>query len=204
MKITRRKHVINYIVKQRKYERYLEIGVRDPSLNFDYIKCSCKDGVDPDSKSNCKYVMTSDDFFEKISKYKMYDIIFIDGLHLYKQVLRDIENSLNHLNPKGTIVVHDCNPISKKAQLEDRNEVKKWNGTVWKSFALLRMSREDLEMYVVDVNQGCGIIRRGSQKLFKKKYKDKLNYNFLKRNRKKLLNLCSAKKFCEKERNKSK
>jgi len=144
--------------------------------------------------------MTSDDFFKKISKYKMYDIVFIDGLHLFQQVSKDIENSLNHLNPKGTIVVHDCNPVNKKAQLENRNKIKKWNGTVWKSFALLRMSRKDLEMYVVDVNHGCGIIRYGSQKLFKNKNSDKLDYDFLKKNRKKLLNLCSAKKFCEKEK----
>jgi len=40
----------------------------------------------------------------------MYDVIFIDGLHYYKQVLKDIKNSLKILNKDGFILVHDCLP----------------------------------------------------------------------------------------------
>jgi len=201
MRITRRTHIINYLIKQNGYKSYLEIGVRTPSLNFDKINCEHKDGIDPNPLSLCKYTMTSDEFFKKISKNKMYDIIFIDGLHLCYQVLKDVNNSLEHLSIGGTIVLHDCNPISAIAQVENPlKAIKKWNGTVWKAFAILRMIRKDLTMYVVDKNQGCGVIARGSQKLFKKINKEKLTYAFLNKNRKSLLNLCSTKQFKNKNK----
>ena len=108
--------------------------------------------------------MTSDEFF-KIRPKKMYDIIFIDGLHLCYQTLKDINNSLDHLFFNGIIVLHDCNPLKEKYQIENFVLAKgKWNGTVWKAFAILRMNRKDLNMYVVDVDNGCGIIEKGYQK----------------------------------------
>ncbi len=196
MRMTRRTHVINYLIKQKKYKKYLEIGVRTPSLNFDKINCEYKDGIDPNPVSLCKYIMTSDEFFKEISKNKKYDIIFIDGLHLCYQVLKDVNNSLKHLSIGGTIVLHDCNPISVNAQSEKFWKSKKiWNGTVWKAFAILRMTRKDLFMYVINVNQGCGVIQRGYQKLFKKTPINKLTYSFLHKNRKNLLNLYSVKQF---------
>ena len=100
-------------------------------------------------------------FFVKISKNKIYDIIFIDGLYLYEQSLRDINNSLNHLSINGSIVLHDCNPLSKESQNKKRRKLKKWHGDVWKVFSILRMTRKDLNMYVVNVNHGCGIVQRG-------------------------------------------
>ncbi len=63
--ITRRTHVINYLINSNKYITYLEIGVRNPSFNFDSVECEFKDGVDINPESNCKYIMTSDDFFCK-------------------------------------------------------------------------------------------------------------------------------------------
>ena len=194
--MTKRENIINYLIEEGKYTRYLEIGVKNPASNFDNIKCKYKTGVDPNPKGDIHYVMTSDDFFNKISLDEIYDIIFIDGLHEYKQVLRDVENSLEHLSPNGVIVLHDCNPIKKNNQKYPRAMGQNtWNGDVWKAFALLRMEREELDMFVVDEDEGCGIIRRGSQKLFKKKMEEDLTYRFLKKNRKKLLRLCSIKEF---------
>ncbi|MGA8123581.1 MAG: class I SAM-dependent methyltransferase [Mycobacterium sp.] len=34
----------------------------------------------------------------------------MDGLHTYRQVVRDVENTLRHLRDDGGIVLHDCNP----------------------------------------------------------------------------------------------
>jgi hypothetical protein len=191
-----RSQIINYLIRRYKYKTYLEIGIRNPVLNFDKVKCKYKEGIDPDPLCGAKFVMTSDDFFKTLPLFKKYDIIFIDGLHMYKQVVKDIENSLNHLSMGGTIVLHDCNPMKKERQVEKRLiHHKKWNGTVWKAFAELRINREDLFMYVVDRDEGVGIIRRGFQNLFKKTTEKKLTYDFLKKNRKNLLKLCSIKKF---------
>ena len=51
-------------------------------------------GVDPVEGGTHK--MTSDHFFS-INKDN-FDIIFIDGLHEYSQVMKDIKNSLKFLN----------------------------------------------------------------------------------------------------------
>ncbi len=187
------------MIKNNNYRKYLEIGDRCLST-FKKIKCEDKDGVDPNPKGPCKHTMTSDDFFKNKWQDEIYDIIFIDGLHLYKQALRDIENSLKCLSSNGTIIVHDCNPQSREAQTGDiESRPDKWNGDVWKAFAFLRMTRKDLSMYVVDTDHGCGIIKFGNQKLFKKNDRDELNYDFLNSNRKDLLELCSVKRFYKRE-----
>ena len=52
--------------------------------------------------------MTSDEFFSQ--NKETFDLIFIDGLHIHEQVLKDIDNSLNVLNENGVILLHDCLP----------------------------------------------------------------------------------------------
>ena len=97
--------------------------------------------------------------------------------------------------------MHDCNPTSNVLQRVPKSDRKrKWNGDVWKAFAILRMTREDLNMYVVNINQGCGIVRKGKQKLFEKVKEDCLTYSFLVKKRKKLLNLVSTAQFRKKEK----
>lgn len=188
MTIENRSDIINTLVTNNSYTRYLEIGVRD-NRNFNRIKTPHKDGVDPNGK--CNYKMVSDEFFKKIPKNQMYDIVFIDGLHLRDQVLRDVKNSLEHLMDKGAIVLHDCSPLKP----EHATKVYRggtWNGTVYQAFAELRMSREDLSMWTVDEDCGCGIIKVGSQELFPRA---SVNFELLDRNRKKLLNLISVDEF---------
>lgn len=45
--------------------------------------------------------MTSDKFFKK------FNVIFIDGLHNYKQYQKDCLNSIRSLEDEGIIIVHD-------------------------------------------------------------------------------------------------
>ena len=60
-----------------------------------------KTGVDPVSGGNFRG--TSDEFFSQNSKN--YDCIFIDGLHVYQQVIKDILNSIKILNNNGVIIL---------------------------------------------------------------------------------------------------
>ena len=186
--ISNRSDIINYLIRKNGYEKYLEIGVRD-NKNFNRIKIAHKDGVDPAGK--CNYVMASDKFFATIPKTQMYDIIFIDGLHLKEQTLRDVNNSLEHLNENGIIVMHDCNPMAKEHAMA-KKRVSTWNGTVWEAFIELRMSREDLFMCTVKKDTGCGIIKRGRQDLLKRQ---KISFEFFDKNRKEILNLITAEEF---------
>lgn len=65
--------LINHLIKENGFSRYLEIGVSIPSKCFDRIQVQTKMGVDPDASANASHVMTSDEFFEK-NKEK-FDII---------------------------------------------------------------------------------------------------------------------------------
>lgn len=190
--IASRTSIINHLIYKHKLNSYLEIGVRD-GRNFEKIVINRKVGVDPfpKKKLNNLFEITSDEFF-KINK-KFFDIIFIDGLHLEHQVDKDINESLNILSKDGFIILHDCNPPSEFQQRENYEVDGKfppWNGTVWKSFAKLRMKNPNLKMYCVNCDWGVGIIQRGNSKNFNSN--KKLDYNFLKTNRINLLNLISV------------
>ena len=97
--------LINYIIKQKNYSEYLEIGCDQDQL-FGKIDIDYKIGVDPEVGGNFRG--TSDNFFKQNSDF--FDCIFIDGLHKYDQVKRDILNSLDHLSQNGIIMLHDCLP----------------------------------------------------------------------------------------------
>lgn len=193
---TLRTDIIKYLIALYKYQSYLEIGV-DKNQNFKRIECKIKDGVDPNGKA--QYTMTSDEFFGKC--IRQYDLIFIDGLHLAYQVDRDISNSLNHLNPGGVIVIHDCNPITEEQQQVPHNGQKIWCGDTWKAYMEYRQ-RNDLEMYVVDTNNGVGIVRPGKQDLIQDliNLNGNLTYQMLERNRENWLNLKSVTWFREYEK----
>jgi|GEM_PF-4350874 hypothetical protein len=38
-----------------------------------------------------------------------------------------------------------------------------WNGTTWCGFVNLRATRPDLEMCVIDIDWGCGIVRQDGE-----------------------------------------
>lgn len=183
---TLRTDIIQFLIKRYGYKSYLEIGVKG-NENFKRIICDVKDGVDP--AGHCNYPITSDEFFNQ--NKKKYDIIFIDGLHLHQQVSKDIKNSLRVLNSNGIIVMHDCNPISRDQQEVPRTKQRIWCGDTWKAFMYYR-TRKDLEMYVVDTNNGIGIIRFGKQDPIAI---TNLTYSEFEKHRTEWLNLISVGRF---------
>ena len=76
---------------------------------------------------------------------KKFDLIFIDGLHEYQQVRKDILNSIKCLKEGGFILVHDCLPRSISAQAVPRFR-NIWNGDVWKAIVEFR-TNSNLEIY---------------------------------------------------------
>lgn len=143
--------LINYLIDKNKYKKYLEIGCHNNQV-FDKINIE-KVGVDPVSGGNFKG--TSDDFFKK--NELNFDCIFIDGLHEYKQVKKDILNSIKFLNKNGTIILHDCLPKSISHQRVPRTRYS-WNGDVWKAVVEAR-TWKNVDTYTVLSDQGLGIIR---------------------------------------------
>jgi hypothetical protein len=182
--------ILNTLAERYNYRSYLEIGQGDRRQNHDWIRCAIRVGVDPNPTCKAAYQMTSDEFFKLNND--MYDLIFIDGLHTAEQVNRDIINSLQVLRENGTIVVHDCDPTNKVMQTVPRKQTV-WTGDVWKAWVRLRASRDDLLMYVVNADSGCGIIRRGKQQTIR--LPETLDYEELDRNRRHWLNLVEVGSF---------
>ena len=146
-------NLVKYLIEKNSYHDYLEIGCDQDQL-FSKIKIKHKIGVDPVSGGNLR--KTSDQFFRENNE--KFDIIFIDGLHTYEQVRKDIVNSINCLKENGIILVHDCMPDCLSKQAVPRFRMI-WNGDVWKAIVDLRQN-ENLEIYTCEIDQGIGIIKK--------------------------------------------
>lgn len=145
-----------------------------------------KIGVDPVSGGNVR--LTSDDFF-KTNKEK-FDIIFIDGLHKYHQVRKDILNSIKCLNKNGVILIHDCLPKDYYANAVPRSVIN-WNGDVWKAFVEMR-TKKNLDCYCCYADEGIGFIfKKNNMNLLNVRNQkfSKLKFNFFFQNYKYLMNL---------------
>ncbi len=182
--------LIGYLIKKNNYSDYLEIGCDQDQL-FSKIEIQNKIGVDPVSGGNIR--KTSDDFF-KTNKNK-FDIIFIDGLHVYEQVKKDILNSVDSLKENGIILVHDCMPDKMSKQAVPRYRMI-WNGDVWKAIVDLRQNN-DLEIYTCEIDQGIGIIKKSknSSILNIKKSIKKLKFEDYYNNYKEYLRVISLEEF---------
>lgn len=143
--------LIEYLINKYNYTNYLEIGCDRDQL-FSKVKIQNKIGVDPFNGGNVR--KTSDKFF--LENNEKFDIVFIDGLHIYSQVKKDILNSVQCLKPNGIVLVHDCMPDSVGKQAVPRYKMQ-WNGDVWKAIVDLRQ-KNNLEIYTCEIDQGIGII----------------------------------------------
>jgi len=196
----KRTDIINNFIQKFGYNSYLEIGTQNPNGNFNHINIKNKHSVEPFPPqglgvNDYSFVGTSDQYFDFISPDTKFDIVFIDGLHQYDQVLIDIQNSLDHLSDNGTIVCHDCLPNTETMQ-ERENPGGEWTGDTWKAIAELRVERIDLDIKVVDTDYGCGIIRRGTNipYITNENYK---TYTFFNSNKQELMNVISKEQFLQ-------
>ena len=141
------------IINKNNYKSYLEIGCDDNKI-FNFINLKKKVGVDPYMGGNFRG--TSDEFF--FQNKKKFDCIFIDGLHIYNQVKKDIVNSIAALNKNGTIILHDCLPQTLSAQAVPRFRYL-WNGDVWKAIVEAR-TWAHVDTITVPIDQGLSIIKK--------------------------------------------
>ena len=150
-KYPKRYEILQSIIDLKGYKKYLEIGC-DRNQSFANIKIEKRIGVDPVEGGTHK--MTSDSFF--LNNKESFDIIFIDGMHEYYQVMKDIENSLSFLNKDGVILLHDCLPRTIWNQITPRIN-SDWNGDVWKSIVHCR-TLPHIDTYTFIADRGVGII----------------------------------------------
>ena len=110
--------LIEYLIKKNNYRNYLEIGC-DQNQLFSKVIIDNKIGVDPVSGGNIR--KTSDDFFkENVNKF---DIVFIDGLHTYDQVKKDILKPSFYLSTDTVVMKNFSNKKISKMLVEHNNSV---------------------------------------------------------------------------------
>ena len=180
----KRWELINNIIKNNGYSSYLEIGCFNNEC-FDKINIESKIGVDPSKGGTIR--KTSDDFFEK--NIKKFDIIFIDGLHEYEQIKKDIINSIKFLKNGGTILCHDSLPEEYSDQTVPYS-LGIWSGDVWKAIVEFR-TLKDLDVCVCTIDRGVSVIKLRSNtdllKLKNSNYKS-LNFQFYFKNYSRIMN----------------
>lgn len=150
--------VVNLLLSKKLNPAYLEIGCAANSL-FDSVPVLNKIGVDPNGGGTIRE--TSDKYFEQ--NESRFDVVFIDGLHTYEQVRRDVINSIAHLNDGGWVAVHDLLPrnwIEDHLPFEVRDEWTgyEWTGDVWKvAFELAQT--EGIDFKILKIDYGVGVFR---------------------------------------------
>jgi hypothetical protein len=181
--------MFNRVISQRGYKKYLEIGVSNGGTFYN-IECEVTHGVDPNNK-DMLYSITSDEFFENCNQ--TYDLVFIDGDHECNQVLRDINNSIQHLSPNGIIFIHDTKPHTELMQRspmppsEELCERGLWTGDVWKAIAKFRSTRKDFTVKTFNIELGLTILERGEGTLIE--IPEELTYEWYLTNQDYVLNL---------------
>jgi hypothetical protein len=168
-----RTELLNALVAKYGYQSYLEIGVRDPRLNFDKVEAPQKLGCDPRPTRHRPGVaqMPSNEFFETVEG--VWQLIFVDGDHSAAQSWTDIQNAVARLAPGGTVVVHDVNPLEASHQgahyvPTPANPDGYFMGEVWRSWLRARMLWPSLTVIVrddLDSPADCGIIQPWNDKL---------------------------------------
>jgi hypothetical protein len=146
--------IVNLLVSARPGGDYLEIGCAS-NLLFDSVMAARKTGVDPQSGGTHR--QTSDAFFADRPEAR-FDVVFIDGLHLYDQVRRDLVNSLRAVRRGGWIALHDLLPRDWIEEHVPPLSTAGWTGDGWKvAFELI--ASPDVDFRLIAIDHGIGVLR---------------------------------------------
>ncbi len=145
--------LVNLLVSKFADPAYLEIGC-EFDVMFNAVPAASKVGVDPYSGGTER--TTSDAFFARNTS--RFDVVFIDGLHTYDQVRRDIVNAIPVLNKGGWIALHDMMPRDWIEQHVPVVSGGAWTGDVWK-VAFELASTEGIDFRIAKIDYGVGVFR---------------------------------------------
>lgn len=148
-----RQAVVRTLIEATGARSYLEIGCAE-NLLFDTVTAARKVGVDPAQGGTHR--MTSDAFFA--GNQERFEVVFIDGLHLYDQVRRDVANALKVVPAGGWIALHDMFPRDWIEEHTPQISTSRWTGDPWKvGFELVRT--DGVEFRLLSIDHGVGVVR---------------------------------------------
>jgi hypothetical protein len=175
--------LVNFLLAKFANPAYLEIGCADNAL-YDSVPARDKVGVDPVSGGNVR--QTSDEFFQQNNK--KFDVIFIDGLHTYEQVRKDVVNAIECLKPGGFIALHDMLPRNWLEHHTPQLRDGPWTGDVWK-VAFELADTTGIKFSILKIDHGVGLLRLVNNSILLSDMQSDLtsaNFNFFADNLQKL------------------
>ena len=90
---------------------------------------------------------------------QFYDIILVDPFHEYDTSYRDLREAFSLIDEGGMLVVHDCLPPN--ASFASPKFVPgDWCGVTYKAYLDFVRARNDLDYFTIDIDYGCGVIRK--------------------------------------------
>jgi len=129
-------------------KRYLELGVFQ-GATFGTVRANEKFSVD--AKYPATFQMTTDDFFAHEVGDEVFDVIYIDACHEFRQVVRDYNHSVEHLASGGVIFLHDMIPTC-EAQCAPQ-----FSGDAYKLLHYILTTQRDLTCWFLPPEPGlCG------------------------------------------------
>lgn len=117
----------NALGKSLGAKRYLEIGVLHGNT-FRDVDIADRTAVDPGfgfdtnelaNESTRFFRETSDSFFTHDPILPPYDVVLIDGLHTFEQVVRDLSNVLLRTHARSAIILDDTVPDDAYSTVQD-------------------------------------------------------------------------------------
>ena len=153
---------------------YLEVGVfRGTTLEAADVPFRV--GVDPVPQFDTNLLPAgviffsgdSDTYFDQLDTRVKFDLVYLDGLHEWKQTLRDLAHSLEHTHAYSLILLDDVQPVNALSSVPDmdtslsaqRNQgvtTEEWQGDVYKVLVYLQLFVPGLR-FVVLQEPGCNI-----------------------------------------------
>lgn len=184
-----RTKIINKLILNYNYNYYLEIGL-DGGVNFNNVNATYKCSVDTnDLFCNPTHKMTSAEFFKNNNQY--YDIIFIDGLHIFDVAYLDLLNSLYFLRKGGAILLHDTFPKKYEHQTVPPSDPC-WSGDVWKVVLKAQTCLSTVNIKTYDVESGSTIFTKTNNRILNSELNENYTYDYFKYNFKTILNLVTV------------
>jgi hypothetical protein len=147
--------VLGWLHQDLKPVRYLEIGVlHGGSLRLARAPTVAL-GIDPNPKTDGPWnaetrivKMTSREFFASESLPDPWSLAFVDGYHLFEQVLDDVCSLERYAGPDSLLAIHDTIPLSERTATRTRSSMF-YTGDVWKIVPFLALHRKDLDITTV-------------------------------------------------------
>lgn len=138
---------------------YLEIGVQY-GLSLDLATHSqLAIGIDPNplvqpKNNQAIFNQTSDQYFSNFEniQHQHVDLAFIDGSHLFEDVLRDFNNVAHCCSRRSVIVFDDVLPYNQEIASRTMPPAGDWTGDAWKIMPILagKLGLTGTEMVAVD------------------------------------------------------